>query len=75
METLVGTVIRPWPGESLTGVVCAVSGDRVVCVAPDGLRFEVALEAIHVGRVRKVLTEAPPVVYYTADGKPSRASA
>jgi len=43
VNEMIGHWIQPWPGESLLGEVIAISGDRMVCRARNGLRFEVAL--------------------------------
>ena len=43
---IVGKWIRPWPGELLAGLIVAVEGDHVHCVASDGLHFFIPLEVV-----------------------------
>ena len=40
---MLGCWIRPWRGETLCGVVVAVSGERLICRSPGGFQFEVLL--------------------------------
>lgn len=58
----ISVALRPWAGEALAGMVYAVSGDRLLCLATGGQRFEAPASDARVGRM---LTGGGITVYHT----------
>lgn len=63
--TDIGTALRT--GEARTGLVYAVSGDRLLCVAPGGMRLEVPAEQSRPGPGGRILTPSSVTVYHTVN--------
>lgn len=57
----ISVALRPWDGEALTGMGYAVSGDRLLCMAPGGQRFEAPAYDEGLGRI---LTRTGITVYH-----------